>query len=339
MHGDLLRMSVASASNDHRLGANEAPPAIISIFLGDMLTDLIEQLERGAPERTMKGGAIDLGTSSLPKIPRDSGDRNRTSPFAFTGNKFEFRAVGAGQTVAWPTTVLNTIVAESLDYVANELEAASGGDPAKVRGAVTGLLQDIIKKHKRVIFNGDNYSAEWHAEAERRGLPNLRDCITALPVLGAAKNVELFAKYRVLNPTEVESRTHIATEKYAKELLIESEAMVLLGRQLILPAALAQQTLLAQSVGACKAAGIECADTSAQLRAFVDLTARYNGTLEALDEADNHQDADPFQHASYMKSKVVPLMAELRRLGDELETRVASHLWPLPSYRELLFVK
>ncbi len=339
LHGDLLRSSVASASNDHRLGANEAPPAIISIFLGDMLTDIIEQLERGVSERTMKGGAINLGTSSLPQIPRDSGDRNRTSPFAFTGNKFEFRAVGSGQTVAWPTTVLNTIVAESLDYVATELEKASGGDKDKVRGAVTTLLQDIIKKHKRVIFNGDGYSAEWHAEAERRGLPNLRDCLTAIPALGAAKNIALFEKYRVLSATEVESRVHIAQEKYAKELLIESEAMVLLGRQVIAAAALAQQTELAQSVAACKAAGVESPDTIAQLRAFVDLATRFNQTLAAVDEADNHEDGDAARHATYLKTKVVPLMSELRRLGDELETRIGAHLWPIPSYRELLFVK
>lgn len=341
LHGDLLRSSVASAANDHRLGANEAPPAIISIFLGDMLNDIVEQLEKGTPERTIKGGAINLGASSLPQIPRDSGDRNRTSPFAFTGNKFEFRAVGSSQSVAWPVTVLNTIAAESLDYVASELEKVAGGKPLgeDQRGAVTALLQRIIREHKRVIFNGDNYSAEWHAEAERRGLPNLKDCTTAIPVLSAEKNQALFERYKVLNRTEVESRVHIFMEKYAKELLIESEAMVLLGRQTILPAALAHQTNLAQTVATCEAARVDCRRARESLTAFAALTESYIQTLDALDEADNHHDHDPFKQASHLKSKVSPLMGELRALADKLETQVAAHLWPLPSYRELLFVK
>jgi glutamine synthetase len=341
LHGDLLRSAVASAANDHRLGANEAPPAIMSIFLGDMLTDIISQLERGVTERTIKGGAIDLGARSLPMLPRDSGDRNRTSPFAFTGNKFEFRAVGASQSVAWPVTVVNTIVAESLDWLATTIEQKTGPGfhPDKLKDAVLPILKDVVAKHKRVIFNGDGYTAEWHAEAERRGLPNLKDCTTAIPALGTEKNKALFQKYKVLNATEVESRVHIYLEKYIKELLIESEAMVLMARQVILPAAIAHQTRLAQSVAACKQAGVDCADTKAQLESFVKLTADFNQKLEALDGAADHHEKDHLEHARYLKTKVLPLMGQLRALGDEVEVRCATSLWPVPSYRELLFIK
>ncbi|MBI5515720.1 MAG: glutamine synthetase III [Deltaproteobacteria bacterium] len=340
-YGDLLRCTVASAANDHRLGANEAPPAIISIYLGDMLTDIVEQIEQGRPMRTLKGGQIDLGTHSLPQIPRASGDRNRTSPFAFTGNKFEFRAVGSGQSVAWPVTVLNTIVAESLDYVATRLEAAVGPhpEPAQLTEAAIAVVRDLVHEHKRIIFNGDGYTQEWHAEAERRGLPNLRDCIAAIPVMVAEKNLELFEKYKVMTRTELESREHIYIELYAKQLLIESEAMVLVGRQLILPAVLQHQTLLAQTVSATTAAGADASVPRAQLDAFASLSSRFITALDALDAADNHQESDPFEHARYFKGTVLPLMGELRALADQLETHVASNYWPLPSYRELLFIK
>jgi glutamine synthetase len=341
LHADLLRSSVASASNDHRLGANEAPPAIMSIFLGEVLGDVIDQIEKGTLSRTLQGGALDLGVSTLPLLPRDVGDRNRTSPLAFTGNKFEFRAVGSSQTVAWPNAVLSTIVAESLDFIATELEAAVGPSPAreKVQKAALPVLQQLITRHKRVLFNGDSYSAEWHAEAERRGLPHLRDCLTAIPVLGAPKNLVLLEKYGVLSRNEVESRVQVFMEKYAKELLIESEAMVLLGRQVILGAALEHQTRLANAVVSCTAAGVECKNTRAMLESFVALTTRFNETLDALDEADNHQVHAPFEQARTMKSRVVPLMEALRKLGDELETRIPSDLWPLPSYRELMFIQ
>ncbi|MEZ0230264.1 MAG: glutamine synthetase III [Planctomycetota bacterium] len=341
LHGDLLRSSVASSANDHRLGANEAPPAIMSVFLGDMLNDIITQLEKGSPARTIKGGALDLGVKALPTLPRDSGDRNRTSPFAFTGNKFEFRAVGASQSVAWPVTVVNTIVAESLDMIASTLEKLCGPNPTpeKLQESLLPLLQKMVMQHKRIVFNGDGYTAEWHAEAEKRGLPVLKDCIAAIPVLGSEKNIALFEKYGVLSKTEVESRVHIYIEKYAKELLIESEAMVLMGRQTILAAALAHQTGLANAVAACKNAGVECANTKAMLESFVKLVGKFNEKLDELDEADNHHDKDALTHARYMKSKVVPLMQELRLLGDEIETRCATSLWPVPSYRELLFVR
>ena len=341
LHADLLRASVASAGNDHRLGANEAPPAIVSIFLGDMLTDLIEQLEQGTPTRTLRGGAIDLRARTLPQIPRDSGDRNRTSPFAFTGNKFEFRAVGASATAAWPNTVLNTIVAESLDHLATRLEEKLGAERSRenIEQAVRSVIKEVIHQHKRVIFNGDGYSAEWHTEAERRGLPNLLDSVRAIPRLGTKEAIELFGRYDVLQEHELKSRIHAALERYCKQMLIESESMVLIGRQMILPAAHRHQNEMAQTVQNTMAAGVDCEDQKQSLRQFTDLVYHFNASLMALAEADNFSSDDPHELASYLKKTIAPMMGSVRELADTLETWVAHDLWPLPSYRELLFVK
>ncbi|MCG3125234.1 MAG: Glutamine synthetase [Phycisphaerae bacterium] len=342
LHADLLRASIASANNDHRLGANEAPPAIISIFLGDMLTDIVEQLEQGLPERTLKGGRIDLGARTLPQIPRHAGDRNRTSPFAFTGNKFEFRAVGSSSAAAWPNTVLNTIVAESLDYVATEIEKAVGTEPApdKLQSAVLALLKGIIKQHKRVIFNGDNYSAEWHREADARGLPHLRNTVDAMPVLMADKSVQIFRKYQVLDKAELESRFVAYTERYVKQVLIEAESMVTIARQMILPAAMQHQRRTAEAVAAAKSAGVEVAAQQKCLGEFVQLASRFGDATAALAATLNHATGDePLTHARYLRDKTIPQMAALRTLGDELENQIAADLWPLPTYRELLFIK
>jgi glutamine synthetase len=341
LHADLLRASIASAANDHRLGANEAPPAIISIFLGKMLTDILEQVEAGLPKRTIQGGILDLGAKTLPMLPRHSGDRNRTSPFAFTGNKFEFRAVGSSASIAWPNTVLNTIVAESLDYVAGELEKAVGAKPtaAKLQLGVIAVLKHLIKDHKRVIFDGDNYSEEWHAEAERRGLPNLKDSVEAFGVLRAKKNVELFKKYGVLSPAEHDSRTHIAIEKYIKQLGIEAETMVSMARNQILPAALKHQQQVAEAIAATKAAGVDCADTTDALRSFVGLVSKLRTTTAAVERAAAHHDPDPTKHAAQISRELKPAMADLRVVVDTLETLIAADLWPLPTYRDLLFLK
>jgi len=341
MHADLVRASIASAANDHRLGANEAPPAIISIFLGDMLMDIVEQLEKGKPSRTIKGGTVDLGALSLPSIPRHSGDRNRTSPFAFTGNKFELRAVGSSATAAWPNTILNTIVAESLDFLATALEKEVGKNPtpAKLETAVRKVLKDVIKEHKRVIFNGDNYSDDWHKEAEKRGLPHLRDSVRAIPVLSQRKSIALFKKYKVMNDAEVKSRANIFMSRYVDQLLIESEQMVVMGRTMILPAALQHQQRLASAVKATMDAGVDCKDSKSSLETFVDLVQRFNVALTSLQEADNYRHDDPVKTATWLKDDVVPLMDRVRELGDELEAEVAADLWPLPSYRDLLFVK
>jgi glutamine synthetase len=341
IHADLLRASIASAANDHRLGANEAPPAIISIFLGEMLSDILEQVERGLPKRTIRGGVLDLGATTLPMLPRHSGDRNRTSPFAFTGNKFEFRAVGSSASIAWPNTVLNTIVAESLDYVADQLERAVGANPtqAKLQAGVISVLKGLITEHKRVIFDGDNYSEEWHAEADRRGLPNLKDSVEAFGVLRAKKNVDLFKKYGVLSKAEHDSRTHIMIEKYTKQLAIEAETMVSIARGQILPAALRHQHRLAETVASTKAAGVDCADTTAALRSLVELVTKLRNATAAVERAAAHHDADPMKHATQISRELKPVMAELRGSVDTLENLVAADLWPLPTYRDLLFLK
>ena len=253
-HGDLLRVSVANAHNDHRLGANEAPPAIISVFLGDMLQDIVEQIEKGAPRSAKTGGELKIGVSVLPTLPRDPGDRNRTSPFAFTGNKFEFRAVGSSQSVAGPIVVLNTIVAESLDDFATHLEqaVAAGKD---LNAEIQLLLQNAVKESKQVIFNGDNYSEAWHAEAERRGLPNRRTAVESLPDLISPKSVKLFAKYGVFNERELHSRFEIFVEGYRKTINIESQLTIQIAKRMILPAALRYQAEVAESIASLKATG------------------------------------------------------------------------------------
>ena len=341
LNADILRASIASASNDHRLGANEAPPAIISIFLGTMLTDIMEQIETGKTSRTLKGGKLDLGSRTLPQLPRDSGDRNRTSPFAFTGNKFEFRAVGSSQSSAWPNTILNAAVAESLDYVATQLEKAIGKTPTpqKLEAAVRDLLRKIIKQHKRVIFNGDDYSEAWHNEAESRGLPHLRDSVEALPVLRSKKCLDLLSKYKILSRVETEARCVIYLEKYCKQVAIEADTMVAMSRTLILPAAQQHQRRLAESIAAVQAADVDCEEQREQLEDFVALVTRFARSVNSLEEALGHHDADPLKHAQYLRNKVKPLMADVRAAGDELESLIADELWPMPTYRDLLFVK
>ena len=233
----LLRASIASAGNDHRLGANEAPPAILSIFLGEMLTDIFEQIEKGGGAKSTKQGGIqDLGVSVLPKLPRDAGDRNRTSPFAFTGNKFEFRAVSSGQSIAFPNMVLNAAMSDSLDSIANELEAATakGEDLNK---AVGKLLTKVVKEHKRIIFNGNNYAPEWEKEAGKRKLLNLKNTVDALPQLVTKEAIKLLDRFKILNERETHARYEIFLENYNKTINIEGQLMVLMANRYILPAA------------------------------------------------------------------------------------------------------
>jgi glutamine synthetase len=339
---ELLRVSVASAGNDHRLGANEAPPAIISIFLGDQLQDIMDQLEKGKPEKTLPGGFMEVGVSVLPKLPRDAGDRNRTSPFAFTGNKFEFRAVGSSFSISGPNVVLNTIVAESLDFIASALEKAVGSNPdeARLNKAIQDLLPGILKESKKVIFNGDGYSEEWHKEAERRGLPNLKNTVDSLPVIVRKDTIELFTKYKVYSERELTSRYNIFAEKYIKEVTIEAATMVNMAKTLILPAALRYQAEVAGAVNATKAAGV---DAGAQVDHLKELTAtlsKLQAATGALDHALHHKHSgEPYADAKTVRDTVLPKMVELRTLGDALETMVADDLWPLPTYREMLFIK
>ncbi|MGH7132702.1 MAG: glutamine synthetase III [Phycisphaerales bacterium] len=341
LHADMLRASIASASNDHRLGANEAPPAIISIFLGDMLTDIVEQLETGGAKRTKKGGNLDLGATTLPHLPRDAGDRNRTSPFAFTGNKFEFRAVGSSQTSAWPMTVLNTIVAESVDWCATQLESGLGKNPSpvKLQTVVRDLLKKIIKQHKRVIFNGDGYSEAWHKEADKRGLPHMRDSVDALPVFLGKKAAEIFNRYKILSKIETHARGHVFLEKYVKQVTIEGEVMSNMARTQILPACYTHQTRIAEAVAATEAADVDCADMRKSLEQFVELVSELKSATSKLDKALHHHDADPLKHAKQVRDQVKPAMAAVRAAADELELTVADDLWPLPKYRDLLFIK
>jgi glutamine synthetase len=336
---ELLRVSVCGAANDHRLGANEAPPAIISIFLGDQLQDVIDQLEKGAAKSTKQGGVMEIGVSVLPKLPRDAGDRNRTSPFAFTGNKFEFRAVGGSQSVAGPNTVLNTIVAESLDYIATNLEKAKGAgkDLAK---ALQELLPGIIKESKKVLFNGDNYTAEWHKEAERRGLPNLRNTVDALPVVVRKDSVELFGKYKVYSERELQSRLAILAEHYVKTINVEAKLTAFMAKTMILPAALRYQNEVAHAVNATKAAGVDNGAQADMLRSLTGTISEFQKATANLEKAvDHHAAGEPLEHATYSRDKVLPAMAAVRSLGDKLEGVVADDLWPLPTYREMLFIK
>ncbi len=341
-HADLLRASVASAANDHRLGANEAPPAIISIYLGDMLSNIVEQLEKGGAKSTIKGGKLDLGAHALPQIPRHTGDRNRTSPFAFTGNKFEFRAVGSSQTVGWPATILNTIVADSLDYCATQLEKKVGQkfNEAKLQAAVRGLLQQIIKKHKRVIFDGDGYTEEWHREAAKRGLPNFRESVAALATLASKKNIDLFKRFRVLTRQEVESREHILLEKYIKQVMIEAETALVMGKTQILPAAIRQQTELAEAVAATAAADADASEARNALDAYIQTVNHLRNAIATLEEAVNgDHDGEILVHAKHVRDHVRPAMNALRDAADAVETCVASDLWPLPTYRAMLSIK
>jgi glutamine synthetase len=277
--------------------------------------------------------------SILPKIPKEAGDRNRTSPFAFTGNKFEFRAVGSSANIAGANTVLNTIVAESLDFIATQLEATTKGGKDLTK-AVQELLPTIIKENKRVIFNGNNYAEEWHAEAERRGLPNLKNTIEVLPVVTRKDTIDLFAKYKVYTDKELESRFNILSEIYAKTLNIEANTATVIAKTMILPASLKYQKEVGESIAAAKAAG---AAQPAGLEMFGQLVGAINelqAGIKALEKSQaHHGDGEAYGHAKHMRDHVVPALANVRAAADKLETIVSDELWPLPTYREMLFIR
>ncbi|MBX6315246.1 MAG: glutamine synthetase III [Isosphaeraceae bacterium] len=339
-HGDLLRVAIATAANDHRLGANEAPPAIISVFLGDMLQDIVEQIEKGGARSTKDGGTLKIGTDVLPTLPRDAGDRNRTSPFAFTGNKFEFRAVGSSQSIAGPNVVLNTIIADSLDYIANHLESAvaAGKD---LNAEIQALLPKIIAESKHVIFNGDNYSEEWHREAERRGLPNRRTTVDSIPDLLAPKAIELFGKHGVLSERELRARYEILLENYKKTIAMEAQLTAQIANRQILPAALRYQSEVAAGLAHLKAAGFTV--PKRQEEQLSELTATIEELQTALDRladvVEEHPEGDTLAHAKYARDAIIPAMHDVRVAADRLETMVADDLWPLPTYQEMLFIK
>ena len=335
----LLRASIASAGNDHRLGANEAPPAILSVFLGDQLTDIFEQLEKGNAKSTKQGGTMDLGVGVLPKLPRDAGDRNRTSPFAFTGNKFEFRAVGSNQSIAVPNMVLNVAMADALDSVANELEGAlaKGEDLSK---AVAKLLTKMIKEHKRIVFNGNGYSAEWEKEAKKRGLLNLKNTVDALPQFVTPQAVKLLDRFKILNERETHARYEIFLENYNKTVNIEGQLMVLMANRYILPAAFEYQKHLGQSMAAVRAGGGASVQGKKLLAQYTKLADKFKVQSDILcNLLDHHNGGTAEKHAKYMRDKVVPAMEKLREIGDAIEVLTPHGVWPLPTYREMLFIK
>jgi glutamine synthetase len=334
----LLRASIASAGNDHRLGANEAPPAIISIFLGDMLTDIFEQIEKGGARSTKQGGMLDTGVLALPKLPRDAGDRNRTSPFAFTGNKFEFRAVSSNQSIGYPNIALNIAVTESLDYISTELEKAIKGGK-KLEAAVVELLPKLIKENKQIIFNGNNYSAEWEKEAGKRGLLNLKNTVDALPQLVSKEAVALFEKYKVLGGREVHARYEIMVETYNKTVNVEGQLMVLMANRYILPAALEYQKQVAQSVSSVKAAGGKSVEGKKLLDRLTKLVDQLKQRSDRLAKALEHEGGDAVKHAKHFRDVVIPAMTALRETGDAIEVEMPHETWPLATYREMLFIK
>ncbi len=335
-YSGLLRASVASATNDHRLGANEAPPAIISIFLGDQLADVFDQIAKGAATSSKGKGTMMIGADTLPVLPTDPGDRNRTSPFAFTGNRFEFRAPGSMQTVNGPMVTINTIMAEALDYMATSLETAVA-DGTDFDTAVQNLLTEIITEHGAVVFNGDGYSDNWQVEAESRGLPNLRTTLDALPELISEPAMELFEKYKVFNHREMHSRYEIGLEQYTLTIGVEARLTLEMGATLVLPAAARFQTEVAQNIAALKSAGVEAdiaplEEVSAPL---ADLRAAL-GVLRAEIAAEAGETA--FDEASHARDNLLPAMAAVRAAADALEGIVADDLWPLPTYQEMLFI-
>jgi glutamine synthetase len=334
----LLRMSIASAGNDHRLGANEAPPAILSVFLGDMLTDIFEQIEKGGARSTKSGGILDTGASVLPKLPRDAGDRNRTSPFAFTGNKFEFRAVSANQSIAFPNIALNVAMTESLDYMATKLEEGIKSK-GSLEAAVKELLPKVIKEHKRIIFNGNGYSDEWRKEAIKRGLLNLTNTVDALPELVKTDVVKVFERYKVLDERELHARYEVALETYTKTVNVEAQLMVLMANRYVLPAALHYQKDVADSVKSVRDAGSSVREARKLLDRLTGLVDELRSRTDKLAKVLEHSGSGAEKHAKFMRDSVVTAMAALRETGDEIEVVVPHALWPLPTYREMLFVK
>jgi glutamine synthetase len=311
------------------------------VFLGDMLTDIFEQVEKGGAKRTKAGGLLDMGVSVLPKLPRDAGDRNRTSPFAFTGNKFEFRAVGSTQNVAFPSTCLNVAVAESLDAMATELEKMLAGrkGEAAFNEAVAALLKKTVKAHKRIIFNGNGYSDDWQKEAASRGLLNLKTTVDALPEIVKAPVVKTFEKFKVLSERELHARYEVNLENYSKTINVEAQLMVLMANRYILPAALEYQKRVAESVAATKQAGVTSKEGGKHLTRLVGLVDRFRALTESLATALDHGSPSAEKHARYMRDKIVPAMGALREVGDQLELVIPHELYPLPTYREMLFVK
>ena len=336
-YAEILRVAASNPGNDHRLGANEAPPAIISIFLGEQLADIIEQIENGGATSSKQGGDLKIGVITLPTLHKDSTDRNRTSPFAFTGNKFEFRMVPSSLSIAGPNTTLNTIVAETLSRIADRLEKSQAVD-----AEIQEIIKEIIKNHKRIIFNGNNYSDEWVKEAERRGLPNIKSTVAAIPALISEKAEQVFVKHGVLSKVELHSRYEIYLEAYIKQINIEALTMLDMAKRQILPVVIHCAGKIAESINATKAASAK-ANTAAQEKLLIEISDVINafstniGILEqALNDAEKVSD-NIMKQAEFYRDVVFSAMGNLRIEGDKLETLVDAKEWPLPTYADMLF--
>ncbi len=325
-YADLLRVTVATAGNDHRLGANEAPPAIVSIFLGDQLTDIIDQIEKGGAKTSKEGGSLHVGVDSLPTLARDTTDRNRTSPFAFTGAKFEFRAVGSNQNPSAANMVLNTIVAEAISDICDELEAAKKSNK-DFNATLQKILQAIVKKHRRVLFNGDGYTKEWHAEAKKRGLPNFKNTPEALEAINVKKNIDVMVKHGVLNAKEIASRYEINKHAYETVIALEGNCASTIARTQLIPAAIAYQGELASIIKNVGTAG----KTTAQKKLLKTVSSAVEAALNAADTLEAAL-------AKHDAAKTNAAMLTLREAIDELEGHVPASIWPLPSYAEMLLM-
>ena len=335
IHADLLRESAADVGNDHRLGANEAPPAIISVFLGEQLEDVVEQLiSTGEATHSLKGGKLETGVKTLPDLTKDATDRNRTSPFAFTGNKFEFRMVGSKDSIAAPNIVLNTIVAEAFAEASDVLEKAEDFDLA-----VHDLIKKYLTEHQRIVFNGNGYSDAWVEEAERRGLPNIKSMVDAIPALTTDKAIGLFEKFHVFTKAELESRAEIQYETYAKAINIEAKAMIDIASKQIIPAVIKYTKSLADTVNSVTAAGAEASVQSELLAETSGLLSDTKVALQKLMDLDKKSEEVPegTELAHYFHEEIVPAMAELRAPVDALEMIVDKEMWPMPSYGDLMF--
>ena len=327
-HQGLLRASVANLGQDHRLGANEAPPAIISIFLGAELEKVFDAIASGEGDPHTPASVLGLGTPVLPPLPMHGGDRNRTSPFAFTGNKFEFRALGSSMSLAFPNTVLNTIVAEAIDDLADKLESKLSSDSSDLAASVAEVAGEAYTESKRIIFGGDNYADEWHSEAESRGLKNLKTTPDALPEILSDQTVAAFERYEVLSKRELESRFEVWAEQYVTGANIETETAAAMARTMLLPAVLRHVALV-------EAAGMEA--MAAETR---ELVSEFAEAITALEKANVYPDGvEGLELAEYARDHQITALAAVREIGDRLEKVVADDLWPLPKYSEILFIK
>jgi glutamine synthetase len=336
--GPLLRAVIASAGNDHRLGANEAPPAIMSVYLGSQLEDVFEQISKGALTSSRDGGIMNVGLPTIPTFNKDAGDRNRTSPFAFTGNRFEFRAVGSNQSVAGPLIAMNTMLADSLNWIADRLEAETSSGAA-LNVAILKVLKEVMDEHGNVVFGGNGYSSEWHRMAvEERGLRNIPTTADALPVFKDADIIKLFEDTGVLTPVELKSRFEVYAEQYVLAITVEAKLVVSMAKTMIYPAAARYLAELAQGAASLSAMGIDlgketAAKIAAELTAMMACVKDLGVALEKDDFASDEE------HLSYCATTIRGLMDQARIHADLLEAEVADDLWPLPTYQEMLFIK